>query len=106
MSKKQSNPKPSNYGPYKITPPTGGGPFPMWRVVGPSLELASTSEANVRLRASEANACYQQGVKSCSGAFAVLRELVDYAGDSHALPELRKIADKARAALALLESPQ
>lgn len=54
-------PRPESYGPYKITPPSGDVPFPAWRVVGPGLEMASSSEQTVRLRAIEAHACYKAG---------------------------------------------
>lgn len=73
-----------NYGPYVITPPSGDGWMPMWRVKGPALELASTSEDTVRMRAMEANACYQAGrsttiplVEECERLLKDLREARD-----------------------------
>lgn len=61
--KKKNTPKPMNYGPYVITPPSGMGPLPMWHVRGPALDMASTSEDAVRMRACEANDCYRAGRK-------------------------------------------
>lgn len=61
--KKTTKPQPMNYGPYVIEPPSGGGPCPMWHVRGPALDLGSTNEQSVRMRACEANACYQAGRK-------------------------------------------
>lgn len=54
--------KPMAYGPYKITPPSPGTPIPMWHVNGPALDMGSTSEQSVRMRAIEANAIYNAGM--------------------------------------------
>jgi len=84
MKKPTKKPQPVNYGPYIIEPPSGFGPFPMWHVRGPALDMSSTNEQSVRLRASEANACYQAGRKpivdligECERLLADLREARD-----------------------------
>lgn len=85
MSKRTTTkPKPMNYGPYVINPPSGAGPFPAWHVRGPSLDMASTNEDTVRMRAIEANACYQAGrsttiklIEECERLLRDLREARD-----------------------------
>lgn len=67
MSKKPAKPKPMEYGPYKITPPTPGMPFPCWHANGPALDMGGP-EQSVRLAAIQANAAYQAGFKAGEAA--------------------------------------